>query len=200
MGYRAFLFKQLPQVSRKMSDFQSWDYGAFEFDLPDDEFLALIEAPEWDALIDIATCSNASIENDTQFLDTSDPISCEKELIALGVPKDITDAAYYSAGDVSGPNTTDSQSAEPLNSSGLSLSQNRELSASPVGPGGKNLEDCLFEFEGPKPSNTSKKRRKPFSNKRRREVGQVRRAGACIRCRITKTPVRVPDISFTLRG
>jgi hypothetical protein len=58
-----------------------------------------------------------------------------------------------------------------------------------------NFEDCLSEFTVPQVVENISKHRKRFSSERRREVSQIRKAGACVRCKIMKTPV-----SYSLRG
>jgi hypothetical protein len=53
----------------------------------------------------------------------------------------------------------------------------------------RRIEDFQSEFMGPQPAGVDKRRRQPFKSQRRLEVGAVRKAGACIRCRVMKTPV-----------
>jgi len=68
--------------------------------------------------------------------------------------------------------------------------KNLEISA--VNPPEKQkFEDGLSHFIGMKNSGPERKQRKRFAPDRRKEVDQVRKVGACIRCRITKTRVRV---------
>jgi hypothetical protein len=172
-----------------MTNFQSWGYGGSAFDLPDHDFLALIGAFEWNEPMDMTTYSYTSFEDNAQFLDTIDPISFSDHLGAPGAPNDTTESMEFSDGRVSESPINHSQYAERLYSPGISLSQNEELPVSPVDSAERSLEDHLFEFEVPEPNKRDKRRRKPYSHKRRKEVGQVRRAGACMRCRITKTPV-----------
>lgn len=52
----------------------------------------------------------------------------------------------------------------------------------------KHFTDYLFEFEGV-PSQILRRKRRRFSPVRRKEVDQLRKVGACIRCRLTKSPV-----------
>jgi len=175
-----------------MANFQSWNYGGSTFDLPNDNFLALIGASEWYYPVDMASYSNASFETNTQFLEVNDPILLGNTLNSLGIPNDAAEATYYSAGyDVfeTHVHTDDPRSTVPLSLPGKSFSQNGERPASAVSPGNRSLEDCLFNFKGPEPSKTDKRHRKSFSHKRRKEVRQVRRAGACMGCRIRKISV-----------
>jgi hypothetical protein len=60
-----------------------------------------------------------------------------------------------------------------------------------LGMNGIRFQDCLSEFVGTVQisPNINATRRKPFSPTRRKEVGQVRKAGACLRCKLTKTTV-----------
>ena len=55
------------------------------------------------------------------------------------------------------------------------------------------FEDCLSEFAVTQAYDKITQRRKRFSKDRRKEVGHVRKAGACIRCRLTKTAVSIED-------
>lgn len=57
-------------------------------------------------------------------------------------------------------------------------------------PGKKRkLEDCLSQFEGVKNLGRKRRQRRTFAPERRKEVDQVRKVGACLRCRITKSRV-----------
>ena len=60
-------------------------------------------------------------------------------------------------------------------------------------PKTRRFEDCLSEFTVAQANDKIARRRKRFSNDRRKEVGHIRKAGACIRCRLTKTAVSVED-------
>lgn len=44
-----------------------------------------------------------------------------------------------------------------------------------------------------------KKKRRDFTESRRQEVAQIRKAGACLRCKIRKTPVSHPALQFCPR-
>jgi hypothetical protein len=54
----------------------------------------------------------------------------------------------------------------------------------------QRFTDCLHEFEGVPNQPPLRRRRKNFSSARRKEVEQLRKVGACIRCRLTKSSVR----------
>lgn len=56
-------------------------------------------------------------------------------------------------------------------------------------PQKRKLEECLSEFVGTRPTNATKKGRRPFSTEGKKKVDQVRKAGACIRCKLLKTQV-----------
>jgi len=60
-------------------------------------------------------------------------------------------------------------------------------------PETRSFEDCLSEFVVAQANDKIVRRRKRFSNDRRKEVGHIRKAGACIRCRLTKTAVSIQD-------
>jgi hypothetical protein len=64
-------------------------------------------------------------------------------------------------------------------------------SAYPVAATPKNtdFQACLHEFDGGPKNISPRRKRKPFSNERRKEVSQLRKVGACIRCRLTKSSV-----------
>ena len=65
----------------------------------------------------------------------------------------------------------------------------------------RRIEDFQSEFMGPQPFVNDKRRRQPYKTERRMEVGMVRQVGACIRCRIMKTPVSrvwLPDWKLNL--
>jgi len=69
-----------------------------------------------------------------------------------------------------------------------------EKSTNLVGPAPKSskrrrIEDYLLEFDGPQPANMERHRRSPFKPEKRKKVGDVRKAGACLRCRLLKRPV-----------
>jgi hypothetical protein len=64
----------------------------------------------------------------------------------------------------------------------------------PRRPKKRRLEDYQSEFMGPEPVQ-NERRRRPYQEERRMEVGMVRQVGACIRCKIMKTPVSQPPHS-----
>jgi hypothetical protein len=61
--------------------------------------------------------------------------------------------------------------------------------ASPRRPEQRSFEDCLSEFVGTEPVVKGTKHREQYSTEDRKKVDQVRKAGACIRCKLMKTPV-----------
>ena len=60
---------------------------------------------------------------------------------------------------------------------------------SPRRPEKRSFEDCLSEFVGTEPVVKGAKGRERYSTEDRKKVDQVRKAGACIRCKLLKTPV-----------
>ncbi|KAE9377782.1 hypothetical protein N431DRAFT_478944 [Stipitochalara longipes BDJ] len=58
-------------------------------------------------------------------------------------------------------------------------------------PETRRFEDCLSEFVIAQADDKTIRRRKRFSNDRRKEVEHIRKAGACIRCRLTKTACKL---------
>jgi hypothetical protein len=63
------------------------------------------------------------------------------------------------------------------------------FNASPRRPEKRRFEECLSEFVGTESVNKVTTRRKRYSIENRKKVDQVRKAGACIRCKLMKTPV-----------
>jgi hypothetical protein len=76
--------------------------------------------------------------------------------------------------------------SEPSFASG-ELSQMHDLNAQET----RKFEDCLSEFAVAQANDKTTRRRKRFSNERRKEVDHIRKAGACIRCRLMKTAVSI---------
>jgi hypothetical protein len=73
--------------------------------------------------------------------------------------------------------------------------QEDELQAPLLPPAKKRkFEDGLSQFIGVKNPGRKTKQRKPFVPERRKEVDQVRKVGACLRCRITKTRVSTIEL------
>lgn len=70
--------------------------------------------------------------------------------------------------------------------------------ASPRRPEKRSFEDCLSEFVGTEPVVKGTKRRERYSTEDRKKVDQVRKAGACIRCKLMKTPVSI-SVCFTTK-
>jgi hypothetical protein len=63
------------------------------------------------------------------------------------------------------------------------------FNASPRPSEKRRFEECLSEFVGTESVDEGAKRRKRYSPENRKKVGQVRKAGACVRCKLLKTPV-----------
>jgi hypothetical protein len=63
------------------------------------------------------------------------------------------------------------------------------FTASPRRHEKRRFEECLSEFMGTESVDKGTKRRKRYSTENRKKVDQVRKAGACIRCKLMKTPV-----------
>jgi hypothetical protein len=59
------------------------------------------------------------------------------------------------------------------------------------------FEACLHTFDGGPKTVPPRRKRRPFSTERRKEVSQVRKVGACIRCKLTKSSVST--LSFMLQ-
>ena len=76
-----------------------------------------------------------------------------------------------------------------------SKSKRQPLRHSSKAPETRKFEDCLSEFAISQASDKTIRRRKRFSNERRKEVDHIRKAGACIRCRLMKTAVSIPELS-----
>lgn len=63
----------------------------------------------------------------------------------------------------------------------------------------RKFEDGVSQFVGVEHPSRKMRQRKPFEPERRKEVDQVRKVGACIRCRITRSRVRNSSTSFIIR-
>jgi hypothetical protein len=79
--------------------------------------------------------------------------------------------------------TNPAQSSLLVDASGLTVSTTNPAEK-------RKFEDGLSQFIGINDPGPKRKHRKRFAPDRRKEVDQVRKVGACIRCRITKTKVR----------
>jgi hypothetical protein len=73
------------------------------------------------------------------------------------------------------------------------------FNASPTRSEKRRFEECLSEFVGTESVDKGTKRRKRYSTENRKKVDQVRKAGACIRCKLMKTPVSHLRILFTTK-
>jgi hypothetical protein len=71
----------------------------------------------------------------------------------------------------------------------LSVPAQLAFNASPSRPEKRRFDECLSEFVGTKSVDKGTKRRKGYSSEDRKKVDQVRKAGACIRCKLMKTSV-----------
>jgi hypothetical protein len=63
------------------------------------------------------------------------------------------------------------------------------FNASPRRPEKRRFEEYISEFVGTESVDKGSKHRKRYSTEDRKKVDQVRKAGACIRCRLMKIPV-----------
>ena len=126
---------------------------------------------------------------DSQPLVLGRPIAVDRE-----VTNDLKVAFSYHMGSKSESNTNSSSSglATPLNSTEPSISP-AQMASEPLAPllerrKKRRMEDYQLEFMGPQPVQNEKRRRQPYQTMRRIEVGMIRQLGACIRCKIMKTP------------
>ena len=124
-------------------------------------------------------------ENSAAFLDAYEPTDGANTM-------DVDFSMFYD-------NTSQSQDQiapqSPSNSQQISPPENPGSLIPRTDPAKKRkFEDGLSEFVGVKNPGRKRRQRKSFAPDRRKEVDQVRKVGACLRCRITKTRV-----SSTLR-
>jgi hypothetical protein len=61
--------------------------------------------------------------------------------------------------------------------------------------GQKRFEECLHEFEGGPQTDSPRRKRRKFSFGRRKEVSQMRKVGACIRCKLTKSSASLQNLA-----
>jgi hypothetical protein len=80
-------------------------------------------------------------------------------------------------------NPTNPQQIDPLETSDFPIPAQNPAARK------RKLEDGLSQFVGVKNSGRKTRQRKSFAPDRRKEVDQVRKVGACLRCRITKARV-----------
>ena len=120
----------------------------------------------------------------------------------INISNDLDMTLSYQAGHKSNSHTNSSSSGmvTPLTSPGSSLfpgqATYQPVPPLPKKPKKRRIEEFQSEFMGPQPVVSDKPRRRPYRDERRKEVGMVRQVGACIRCRLMKTPVsriRLPD-------
>ena len=64
--------------------------------------------------------------------------------------------------------------------------------------GQKGLEEYLHEFEGGPTTAQPQRKRRRFSSERRKEVCQMRKVGACVRCKLTKYSVSFLDTNTSV--
>ena len=62
------------------------------------------------------------------------------------------------------------------------------------------FEDCLSELAVAQASDKITRRRKRFSIERKEEADNIRKATACIRCRLTKTAVSIGEVLRNLNS
>lgn len=67
------------------------------------------------------------------------------------------------------------------------------FNASPRRPEKRRFEEYLSEFVGIESVDKGPKGRKRYSTENRKKVEQVRKVGACIRCKLMKTPVAISE-------
>jgi hypothetical protein len=139
----------------------------YTFDYPTEQYLH--QGPRWYELQDLTDVSPA--ENNPEF----DAPLPERNRTGSGNSQLIKDSSCNAA----------SKPSSPLeDQTGPRLSRTLET---------RNFEDCLSEFSVAQASDKITRRRKRFSDERRKEVDHIRKAGACIRCRLMKTAVSIKE-------
>jgi hypothetical protein len=128
---------------------------------------------------------------DNQPFTVHDPNFCN-----MNISNDLNVALSYDMRPKSEFHTNSSSSglATPLTPPESSISPAqaacKPVASLPRVPKKRRMEDYQLEFMGPEPVQAEKRRRQPYKTDRRMEVGWIRQVGACIRCKIMKTPVR----------
>lgn len=169
------------------SDFTTWNpllemdpcdfpRGSWNDSLLGDDFFDLISQPLDDFLLDTVLDKNIDLNNPLFNVNG----------MAFPFPPDVP---TWSNTDMPAPVTPVQSFPETAGDEGflrMSSLSDQKKNISVEQPKQWSFEDCIGNFPL---SNKLVKQRKQFSSERRQKVGQVRKAGACIRCRVMKTPV-----------
>lgn len=199
-----------------MADQSSFNHRGLEFNFQGQPYLDIIadytdsfEFPEFDA----PTASELWVENPPPML--HDPTSSvmglflgndlwmETDLFSHrpnssdeSISNDLNVTLSYNMGHQPESHTNSSTSglvttlAPPESSISPTQVEDKLRSPLPSMSKRRRIEDYQIEFMGPEPVQTEKRRRQPYKTpERRMAVGKIRALGACVRCKIMKTPV-----------
>jgi excinuclease UvrABC ATPase subunit len=151
----------------------SWP-GDFPWDsLLDEELLEPFHPSLLGLESQLPSCPPSWLDDELSFYETSTCFEDHGEDLAKSLQVDIF-YEIYNSGSIEYP--VIATASHPRTSSPLATDSQQ-----------KHFTNCLYEFEGA-PSRISRRKRKRYSPVRRKEVDQLRKVGACIRCRLTKLP------------
>ena len=169
------------------------DAGSYDAGLLDESSFDPLMLSEWIDSFD-ATCGGQA--NGEIAMAEDEVVPFLNDPIAADFPNDFAD--FLLSYDVvpivtitpqpgSAPSESVSTALPPLqpSSTEVHLTSNASLSK----PEKRRFEEYLSEFVGIQLVNKATKGRKHLSAKGRKKASQVRKAGACIRCKLMKTPV-----------
>jgi hypothetical protein len=163
------------------------DFQAHDLDLLGQDFLDLLSQPVEHFVFNYST---------EEYFSRSDDWFEFQDLVCMSPTENATDFNVS----VTTANGTGSETSDLLKDCGVNiesepsfasgeLSQMHDLNAQET----RKFEDCLSEFAVAQANDKTTRRRKRFSNERRKEVDHIRKAGACIRCRLMKTAVSISE-------
>jgi hypothetical protein len=169
------------------------DAGSYDAGLLDESFFDPLMLSEWIDSFDV-TCgdqanSEIAMAEDEVVPFLNDPSAADFTndfphfLLSYDVVPNVTITPQ--SGSVSSESS--STALPPLQTSSTEIHPASSVSLRK--PEKRRFEEYLSEFVGTEPMNKTTKGRKQLSSEARKKAYQVRKAGACIRCRLMKTPV-----------
>jgi hypothetical protein len=180
-----------------MADEYSFDGRDESFDLlgSGDDFLDMLQMSE--SMNPFELPSEDMLFNLDQWIEEQAPLALKEDYTQIEISSNQNLDVAIAYAQVSEPGSeTDlsgSSSVSSSNSSSLSpIPPNNPSVTPPKKTQKRRFEDYLSEFLGTQPVDTATKRQK-YSTEGRKKVWQVRKAGACIPCKLLKTPVSLFD-------
>ena len=178
-----------------------WDWSFYQDPIADFTFLDFVELAAGDLWTESqnpplhgATSSGLDIFSSDLWMHSQSVLLHDPSFRETHISNSLDMTFSYTMGPKSESHTDSSSGlATPSTTlkNSISPTQRNALPVPPLPsrPKKRKVEDYQSEFIGPEPLQ-NERRRRPYEKERRREVGMVRRVGACVRCKIMKTPVR----------